>query len=173
MAWGPIGHRPPASLAHALCQAVKPTAPHVPIGNCHPPIERHPHVHLPSLSSSHVGYHQSQVNLLLQAAFLHSAAAIPTPLCTKGRQQVAASPPPPTAVLVHHRCPESGLVLVSNCATAMCLRSTAVTSAMGLAMDSHFWPIFNPAATSSRKSAALTTTLSHHRRSTLVETRLC
>jgi hypothetical protein len=62
----------------------------VPTDSRRPPTERCPHMHLPPLSSSCVGYHRSQVHLLLLAAFPHSTAAIPTPLCTEGRWQVAA-----------------------------------------------------------------------------------
>jgi hypothetical protein len=80
----------------------RPTAPPMSNGSRHPPTEHCPHVHQPPLSSSHVGNHQSQVHLLLLAAFPHSATSIPTPLCTEGQWQVTA---PPAAVLVHHRCP--------------------------------------------------------------------
>jgi hypothetical protein len=47
MARGPLGHRPPASLARALRQAEKPTAPPMPTTSRHPPTEHRPHVHPP------------------------------------------------------------------------------------------------------------------------------
>jgi hypothetical protein len=147
MARGSLGHRPLASLTRSLRQAEKPTAPPMSTSSRRPPTECRPHVHSLPLSSSHVGYHWSQVHLLLFAAFTHSAATIPTPLCVEDRWQVAALP---AAVLVCHRCPKSDLILASSCAAAMCLRSTAVASAAGLTIECRLWPSSCPAATSLR-----------------------
>jgi hypothetical protein len=104
-------------------------------------------VHLVPLSSSRVGYHRSQVHLLLLATFPHSTTAIPTPLCIEGRRQVAA---PPATILMRHRCPESGRILASSCTAAMCLESTAIASAMGLTVERRLRSSSCLAATSSR-----------------------
>jgi hypothetical protein len=105
--------------------------------------------------------YQSQVHLLLLVSSPHSTTTIPTSLCTEGRQQVATPPTPLVAVLVRHRCPESGLVHASSCTTAMCLQSTAVASTMGLAIERRLRPSSSLTATTTRSPLTHLPSMAH------------